>query len=46
MIIKCVDSEPINYAINLYVSSSSKVFHKFDFVFSSNVLLVYINIIK
>ena len=46
MIIKCIYSEPINYVINLYVASSSKVFNKFDFVFSSNVLLVYINIIK
>ena len=37
--IKCVDFEPIHYAINLDVVSSSMVFSEFDYI-SINVLLI------
>ena len=39
-IIKYVCFEPINYAINLNIASSSKVFNKFDFMFLLNVLVI------
>ena len=33
MIIKCVDFEPIHYAINLDVLSFFKVYNEFDYLF-------------
>ena len=38
--IKCVGFESIHYAINLDVTSSSRVFSEFDSVFLLNILLV------
>ena len=42
-IIKCVGFESIHCATNLDITSSSKVFSEFDYVFLLNVLLVRIN---
>ena len=39
IIIKCVGFKPIHRAINLDVTSSFKVFSKFEYVFLSNTLL-------
>ena len=42
-IIKYVGLEPILFAINIDVASSSKVFNIFDYVFLSIVLLIRLN---
>ena len=40
IIIKYIGFEPIFYAINMDIMSSSKVFNKFDYMLLLNVLLV------